>query len=534
MQGGWVGTAMAALLAATACGGDDSTTATGGAGATGGTGGTGGLGGTGGTGGTGGSAGGEVVTVTIFHTGDEHGHLQPDSITKPVVVQGGAANFRAWLGDAGYDPDQHLLLSAGDNWGGGAVISTFSQGEPVVEVFNMLGYDAAVIGNHEFDFEVPVLLDRIAQADYPHLSANIVDDATGELAAFAQPYVILPSNGIDVGVVGLTTQSTPTSGHPKFVQGLSFTDSVAALQAQIPQMRDDGADIIVVLAHECGFGLTGAVAAVADDVDLALGGHCHTIESEEVAGVPVILSGEHFGTFSRIDLTFDTVAASVTEVSVDQQNVRYLFNQPNPVTPDPAIAAYVDGWQQQVDAALSEPVGHSNSGIVKGGWPMANWIVDAWLASYPQADLAMTNFGAMRAALPAGDFTLAELFDILPFQNDLVLVDLKGSEVQQLVAFGASGGAVAVGGMTYLDQGGTVTVTVMSTGQPIEPDGDYTVIVPDFVYWGGGGYDFMGFNPNGTELGVHFRDPVKTWTQQLLTSMVDPLENYIDPVPRNQ
>ena len=135
--------------------------------------------------------GADTVAITIFHTTDEHGHLLPQVPLGSANTHGGAANVFAWLLEKeGYDPEQHILLSGGDNWTG-ASISTWFEGIPMVQAFNLMGYDASAIGNHEFDFGRDQMEYRLEEAEYPYLAANVRYAATGELAEFAQPYVIM-------------------------------------------------------------------------------------------------------------------------------------------------------------------------------------------------------------------------------------------------------------------------------------------------------------------------------------------------------
>ena len=137
-----------------------------------------------------------TVEINILHTGDEHSWMRsfkPSRFTS--TLQGGAANIYSWwLENEGYDPDTFLLLSSGDDWTGPA-ISTWFEGQPMVEAFNLMAYDASAIGNHEFDFGRDVMAQRFEEALYPYLAANIRDAVTGELADFATPYVILELKG---------------------------------------------------------------------------------------------------------------------------------------------------------------------------------------------------------------------------------------------------------------------------------------------------------------------------------------------------
>lgn len=495
-------------------------------------------GGAAGGGGAGGSDTG-VVRLTIFHTSDEHGWLLPDDVTDPAVVWGGAANLMGWLTSReGYVPGEQLLVSSGDNWSGAAV-STWFEGEPMVEAFDAMGYAATAIGNHEFDFGRSALDTRIAEAGYPYLSANIRDEATGELPAFATPYLLVPVQGVEVGIIGLTTTHTATAAHPRLVEGLEFRGYAAALEQYVPEARAAGAEVAVVLAHVCAADLEQVLPWLNVQVDVAFAGHCHDYGNADVAEVPLVSSGYFLHGYSRVDLDFDRSLGAVIHHEVSTHYVRYDANEPNPVTPDPDVAAIADHWQQQADALLDQEVGYSQAGIAQASWPMANWVVDSWLWAFPNADMAIQNFGSLRQSIPPGAFTVGDVVGMLPFENNLMEIDLTGAQLlteltRAVTSCAPYGGCYpSVGGMRFEVQGTDVLVT-LDGGGSLEPTATYRVLVTDYLYYGGDGYGFASHDPSPADTGAHMRQPVLDWTTQLDTSAADPLENHIDPAPRDQ
>ena len=154
----------------------------------------------------------DTQNIIILYTNDEHGWIEKSDYTD------GAANMMGlWRDNEGYDgEDRYLIISGGDNWTGPA-ISTWFEGESTIDVMNAMEYDASAIGNHEFDFKVDGLYDRIEQADFPYLSANIREKASGEIPDFATPYIIKDIDGLMIGIIGLTTTTTPYSTFPDHV-----------------------------------------------------------------------------------------------------------------------------------------------------------------------------------------------------------------------------------------------------------------------------------------------------------------------------
>ena len=470
-----------------------------------------------------------VVTLTVLHTSDEHGWLNPGIPSGSSEIRGGAANVVGWWREReGYDPDSTLILSSGDNWTGQS-ISTLLQGKPMVDIFNQIGYDAVAIGNHEFDFGQEVMQARFAEADFPYLSANIRDAKTGELADFAQPYTILEVNGLQVGIIGLTTISTAIDAHPSHVSDLVFTDYGAALEEFVPQMRGEGAEIVLLLAHVCPSELSLLALEMPDMVDAMFAGHCHQLDAYDIAGVPILSSGEYLSSYTRLTLSYDSESGEIIGTDYDVVTVSYVADEGNPVAPDMAIAALIEQWQAELGTELTEEIGYTETGIVQRSPEMGNWVTDAWLWAFPNADIAITNWGGFRQDLPADGITVEDIVNILPFDNSIVMVELTAQQLAENLH--CCGGAVA--GMTYqADMGGVFMF--LADGGDFDREATYRVLVNDFMYNGGSGYLFSEQDPDGYNTGIHWREPVINYTASLNTSQDNPLEDYLDFGPRGQ
>ncbi len=207
----------------------------------------------------------DPVTVTILHHNDFHGQLEPSGSNPGLARLANTVNtVRTAVGE-----DNVLLLDAGDEMQG-SLLSNIWQGEPVIAAYNLMGYDAATFGNHEFDWGQDVLITRTTQADYPYVSANIVVDDTGNCdtagwtsPSFAVPYTILTVGDpvpVNIGVIGVTTQETPYITIPSATEDLCFKDPANSIVHYYDEMMADGADVIVVLSH---LGLMMAATATA-------------------------------------------------------------------------------------------------------------------------------------------------------------------------------------------------------------------------------------------------------------------------------
>jgi len=480
---------------------------------------------------------GSSIPITILHTNDEHGWLETYVAYGSDTTEGGVANLMGRFREIeGYDPNDpdstFLLLSAGDNWTGPS-ISTWFEGEPVVEVMNAMGYDVSVIGNHEFDFGRDTLNTRIAEADFPFLSANIYYTGTTDLADFVTPYITKTVNGVTVGIVGLTTTSTPWTTHPKNITDLYFGDYEEALRREVPNMRADGAEIIIVEAHVCSEELIPLAASVSDlDITLMEGGHCHDTVVQQVGDTLVLEANWAWRSYGKTELFLDPLTHEVLTYTIAVIDNSYVTDDGNPVTPDPDIETIVDYWQTRTDAVMGEVIGYTETGMNKRSWKQANYVLDSWLWAYGTADLAMTNWGGLRADIPAGDITIGDIVGVLPFENRIVDCAITGAQLIENLE--CCGGAVAGFNYTYHDDAGQTVVdaVTLADGSPLDPTATYHVLINDFMYAGGDGYLFGAQDPYGYDTSIQWRQPVVDWTKAQNTSATSPIDPLIDDQPR--
>lgn len=466
-----------------------------------------------------------VRTITLFYTSDEEGYLEPTR--DRVKSSGGTAQVMAALRQRGYLPggDRSLLLGGGDMWTGPA-ISTWFEGESTVQVMNAMGYQAAAIGNHEFDFGQERLRANRKAAGFPFLSANLTVKATGKRPDFALPYIIREVNGVKVAVIGLTTRQTSGIVLPDNLAGLALTDYAEALRRTVPQAAAEGALLPVVIAHVCPTDLHALVPVAAElSIPLLLGGHCHSVvENVEQEGVRVIGPGAHWQSFAQVDITFDTAARKVVQTKAELVRVEHPLSG-TPLPSDPGVAAIVAGWSKKAEAALGEVIGYTRTGIPRGQ-PLYDLLLDSWLWAYPEADIALSNFGGFREAIAPGEITRADIMTTWPFDNDIVSVDLTGRQLLENLR--CCGGAAA--GLTYRRSGDRVEAT-LDSGRALDPAATYRVLVNSYMYAGGDHYLFRTQNPNGYSLGVPMQDPVIRWIQARKTSPQHPLETVLQDRP---
>jgi len=402
--------------------------------------------------------------------------------------------------DLGQDPAV-ILLSGGDNWTGPA-ISTWFDGEGMVAVMNRMGYSASTIGNHEFDFGLDALQTRLDEADFPYLSANLRLRADGSLPTELgiQPYTILQIAGRQVGIIGLSTMNTPQVTNPVYVADFEFSDYEEALRQFVPQMRAEGAEIILLIAHVCIPELE-LLAVQVDDLGIAMmaGGHCHSSYARRSGDTAIIASGAELDGYAFAIIDYDPGSGNT---SVEDLGVEANQNG----TPNPEVAQIVSYWQAQTDAELNVEIGYLEETVGEDSQAMQDLVTESWIWAYPNADISLTNLGGFRADLPAGYLTMAHIVGMLPFNNVIIEVHLTGSQVISVLAQGRD--SLAIGGM-HRQGGGWV---LENSGARLDPNTLYSVLVNDFMYAGGDGFTLLAeADPEAYQTGIDWRQPVIDW-----------------------
>jgi 2',3'-cyclic-nucleotide 2'-phosphodiesterase (5'-nucleotidase family) len=443
-------------------------------------------------------------TVTIFYTSDEHGWIESDE------ERGGAAGMLARWRAEGYDKEgPYLIFSGGDMWTGPA-IGTWYEGESIVEVFNAVGYDAAAIGNHEFDFTADVLYERSQEADFPFLAANVVYKSTTDIPEFAKPYELFEVGGATIGVIGLASLSTPNSTFPAFVEDYEFRPYDETLRLYVPKVKDEGADAVVVISHLCREEIE-ELKPVAKELGVSLigGGHCHELFACSEDDVAAMGAGAEMRSYAKAIIRFDDAMEKVASVEVaTRRNEEHI-------TGEAEIDSIVAFWRWKVNDDLSDVVGYSAGTIEKDSPELQNLVVDSWLFAFPNADVAITNAGGIRQDIPKGDITLQTIVGVLPFANTILKLEMTGAEIKTEAPKYVYGGVVSDNGWRLIGGGALEDATT------------YTVLTTDYLY-SRSDNAFQEYDADPYNTSVHFRQPLVDYLESLGTTEVDPLQNYLD------
>ncbi len=436
--------------------------------------------------------------LILLHFNDFHGQLEPypdpQTQTQTQAQVAGIARLAEAVAQVRAEAqDRPVVLLFGGDLLQGTVTSSLFLGIPDLTLFERMGVDAAVMGNHELDYGQDVFRRLVGFADFPFLTANV--QTHPEPLPVRPSVIIAKPGGPRVAVLGLTTPELTTATHPRNVDGVSVEEPIAVARRLIPDLAAS-ADLVVVLSH-MGFADDRRLAKEVPQIDLIVGGHNHFVfgEPELEGGVPILQAGERGRWLGRLDL--DCQGGRLA-----RRGYR-LLSMDAAAPEDPEMVAEVARIAAEADKGLNQVIGRSDvelsarrDEIRRGEAAFGDFVADI-AREITLADLALFNGGGFRASIPAGDVTLKQVYQSFPFRNELVVGDLTGAQILAALARSASldpdenpGGFLQVSGLHYvIGDGGLADATLGD--RPLDPDRKYRAVMPDFLAEGGDGYAML-------------------------------------------
>jgi 5'-nucleotidase / UDP-sugar diphosphatase len=395
-----------------------------------------------------------------------------------------------------------LFCHAGDTFSP-SLMSGFDQGAHIIEITNMIKPDVFVPGNHEFDFGKDVYLKRMGEANFPFFGANM-RQADGSSIPTMKDSALYELGSVKVGVVGLALAATPSMSSPGDIK---FLPEIETLKAQAADLRKQGADLIVAVAHT-DRDMDNAIVR-SRLVDVLLSGHDHDLAIGYDGKTVMVESSEEGNFVTAIDF-----AATVSGEGKDRKvawSPSFRVHDSLAVDADPEVLAVVKRYETALSAELDVEIGtsknelDSRSAIVRSQEAaIGNLIADAIKAS-TEGDVAITNGGGIRAnkQYPAGaKLTRRDILSELPFGNSTSLVEVAGSDIKAALENGVSqienraGRFPQVSGLKFeVDPkapAGSRVSNIEVNGQPVDPAKRYKVATNNFMLTGGDGYTAFG------------------------------------------
>lgn len=408
--------------------------------------------------------------IRILTINDFHGRLVPESngVAGAAVLAGAVSKFRQ------QNPNT-LFVSAGDNIGASAFESFIDADTPTIDALRTAGLDVSAVGNHEFDRGFADLTDRVipgyegdenadAFSDLA-LGANVFVKGTDEHAL--KPYTIKDVDGTQVAFVGTVTQQTAGMVSPQGIAGIEFRDQVESANDAAAAAVAEGADVVVLLAHEGSAGADCAAIATeagdfgdlvrgaSGDIDAIVSAHTHQKYACEIGGRPVIQAHQYGTTLGSLDIELTDAGGleSITGTTVPLydatvgQQIAY---------PDLDTKAVVDAAVLVADEKGRVQVGSITADILRGRTAagaedrgvhstLGNTVADVYLWATTQnpgyggekAEVAFMNPGGLRSDLLFGDdqgaVSYREVANVQPFANTLVTLELTPAQIKQVL-----------------------------------------------------------------------------------------------------
>ncbi|MGG5462570.1 multifunctional 2',3'-cyclic-nucleotide 2'-phosphodiesterase/3'-nucleotidase/5'-nucleotidase [Clostridium sp. B9] len=477
------------------------------------------------------------ANIKIVTFNDFHGSLQESG--KNV----GAAKLVGEVKKIKAENPNTIVVSGGDMYQGSA-LSNLLKGEPVSAMNKELGVSFSAIGNHEFDWGYDLIPGWAKAGGFEFLASNIYEKSTGKPVDWAKPYGIIEKGGKRIGFIGLSTQETAYKTTPANVKDIEFRDPVKEAEKWVEYLRNkENVDAVIALTHisseqnrETGV-ITGYEIEPLTKVkglDAIVSAHSHMPVNGELNGMPIVQAYKNGRSLGVLDLKFDKdgkltvghdrmdIYKNVDKLPVDKQMEEILSKY------EAELAPVMD--VKVTDLSVDLP--HNRDAGVS---PMGATVTEA-IRKVANADVAITNGGGIRAPLEKGPVTVGDMYTILPFDNTIVTMDVKGSDLVQALEHGIMPKDFGWGqhaGVKFwynpkAEAGHRITSVRLPDGSKLDPNKYYKLAVNDFMASGGDGYDFSKAK-NVSDTNKPMRDALSEYWKENGITPVTNLATLIQP-----
>lgn len=382
--------------------------------------------------------------IVILHTNDHHGRPLASKLSD---LPGGGLSARSTLVQKIRSQHKNVLLLDAGDINDGLIESNMFEAEPDIIAYNYLKYDAMTLGNHEFYKSLEKLNKQKSLMNFPLLSANILYK---DESYVAKPYIIKTYNDtIKVGIIGLTTNSTKYSAPLAVTNQLIFIDEIEACQKIVDSIKDS-TDMIIALVHlgmseDPEYG-SFKLAKYVNGLDLVIDGHSHTYLQKEIwiknvtetDSIPVVQAacwGAFLGKV-KVDVQKDKahfISWDLIPINASMKG-EYMGEY---IQEDPELLKILQPYKDKTEQLLGEVIAQSDKKyttdtVRKSENELATLTLDAmmWYFDSYKPDFAITNGGGIRSQMNQGDIKKSDIYNILPFDNSVTLIELRGKDIK--------------------------------------------------------------------------------------------------------
>ncbi|HEY4257727.1 MAG TPA: bifunctional UDP-sugar hydrolase/5'-nucleotidase [Candidatus Udaeobacter sp.] len=395
----------------------------------------------------------DTICISILHTTDIHGHILPTSDYDGNSDRGGLARCVTQLRRWRRQNPNSILIDVGDVYQG-TEVSLRNKGELMIDLFNHLGYDAWVVGNHEFDWGIEAFHQALQRSTMPVLAANTIlegksagefPDAKHPLAKI-QPFILKEIAGLKLAIIGITTPGMSFWLAREFTRGIDFQHPVEPVRRAIARAKSDGADAIVLTGHmglkprTGGDDFANSVTALTlefPDVAVFIAGHTHQAIPSRLTNGVLFTQADHFGIHvGRVDLVFDRNSKKL----LGRQAICELMD--NRLHLDDVVISRAKSQLAESDAALAQPIGEVAQMLHARGRPgqpsdverlIGTAITEALLERDVAVDGVMHGVFDDNTNLLAGPKTVNDIWNVIPYENYIVTAELSSNELKAVM-----------------------------------------------------------------------------------------------------
>ncbi len=387
------------------------------------------------------------------------------------------------------------VVSSGDFVQGGT-LGAVSKGEYIVELMNLVGYDAIAPGNHEFDYTISRLAELYELSETKYISCNFAK--IGEEKTYFEPYTIVSYGDVDIAYIGIITPETITSARPSQFRNengeiiYTFNESrlYELVQESIDEATEDGADYVIALSH-IGYDESGELNDVTDVIentdglDVVLDAHSHSVIEEKIvkdkSGDDVLLSStgtgfENIGKLTIANGEFDTELIKTETYTKTDADVDAYIAEIN--------ESYAELGNRKIGESKVELITHNEEGarlVRTAETNLGNLCSDA-LFFVTNADVSYVNGGGLRAPIKSGDMTFNDIYSVFPFNNRIVTAEITGQVLldmleMSMISYPQEDGAFPhMSGITFsVNKSIPSSIKVDENGFFTKVDGDYRI-----------------------------------------------------------
>jgi 2',3'-cyclic-nucleotide 2'-phosphodiesterase/3'-nucleotidase len=518
------------------------------------------------------SAATERTKITVLSTTDIHGHIYPIDYFTQKPSDDGLARIATLIHHERKLAPDLLLIDSGDTIQGTPLAYFHNRKhnapiDPMMLVMNSLHYDSMTIGNHEFNFGLPVLEKARNEATFPWLSANTYRTGTDQTAF--QPYVIKEVRGIRIGILGLTTPGIPNWENPENYAGLEFRETVSEARKWTQILRErEKVDAVIVAMHmgldyDPGSGRTDVgdiqnenaaltIAQKVPGIDLILMAHTHRdIPSLVINGVLLAQAGKWGERMIKAELFFTREDSGPWTITA--KSSRSLSTAG--VTPDPDVLTATAPYHERTQAWLSRTIGQSSRTLSAQEGSLRDTalldLIQRAQLDAGQADVSLAANFNPRARIPEGLVRVRDISALYIYENTLYVVEVTGAQLKAALEHSAryflpyeEGKSprdlidptipgynfdVAEGVSYEIDlrkPHGDRIQNLAFKGAPLDPQKKLRLAVNNYRFNGGGGYTMIKGAPVISRSSEEIRDLIIRWVEKHQTIPDEPSNNW--------